>query len=767
MKFKFLALALLVPLMAGTAIGGYLGILKGTPSIAELQKENVPGTKIFADDDSMLAEISSHQSVHVPLRKIPDNLVNAVISIEDSRFYKHHGIDYIGVARAAFEDIIHGQIRQGGSTITQQLAKITFLSPKRTFKRKIREAALALKIEKTLNKQEILELYLNRVYFGHGAYGVEMASRLYFGKSVENISLPEAALIAGLIRGPVEFSPFAHPKKAKERQLTVLGRMYKEKYITKAQMLAAGKAPIRLSTMRPPSEANQYFVDYIKKYLIDKYGEQEVYSGKLRVYTTLQKDLQAQAQIDLRQGLMDVDKRRGWRGPVGHVDDYKQTGKQGVALSLQPASHELIDGTVIKLSPSMAVLDLGGRTGTLSVKDAMWAQRVITKDGKTKIIQHFNLEKILHLGDVITVGVRSATPKGYQVVLDQEPTPEGALVAIDPKTGFIRALVGGSDYRDSEYNRALYAKRQAGSSFKPIIYAAALENGFTPSSVINDEPITFSWAGGSWSPHNYDNKFWGPTSLRMALAHSRNVVTVKLLEKLGVEKATDFARQDGITESMPRDLTLALGSLSITPLDLVSAYAPFANNGMKIAPIAIKYITDEKGRILESNDPQAQRILSPETSFLMTSMLQDVIRYGTGYKARVLGDNVAGKTGTTNDFRDAWFIGFNPDLLAGVWVGFDDMSPLGYGETGGEAACPIWTNFMKYAAQKSPGDKFEPAPDDMIEYTVDAQTGQILPPGAQPLGPVYEEYFKKDAPPQGTTLNPLLNESGGNSNGVD
>ncbi|MDA8155814.1 MAG: PBP1A family penicillin-binding protein [Actinomycetota bacterium] len=767
MKFRFLALALFIPLMAGTAIGGYLGILKGTPSIAELREDNVPGTKIYADDDSLLAELSSHKSIHVPLRKIPENLQDAVIAVEDSRFYKHGGIDYIGIIRAAFVDIIHGQIREGGSTITQQLAKITFLSPKRTFKRKIREAALAMKIEKQLTKQEILELYLNRVYFGHGAYGVEMASRLYFGKPVERLTLPEAALIAGLIRGPGEFSPFGNPKKCKERQLVVLDRMYKEKYITKAQMLAAAKAPIRLSTERPPSEANQYFVDYIKKYLIDKYGAKKVYSGKLRVYTTLQRDLQAQAQTDLRQGLMDVDKRRGWRGPVGHVDNYKQTGKPGLALSLEPANRELIDGTVIKLSPKVAVLDLGGRTGTLSIKDAMWAQRVIDRNGKTRIIKHFTLEKILHLGDVITVGVKSVTARGYQVVLDQQPTVEGALVAVDPKTGFIRALVGGDDYLSSEYDRALYAHRQAGSSFKPIYYAAALENGFTPSSVINDAPITFSWAGGSWSPHNYENDFWGPTSLRMALAHSRNVVSVKLLDKLGVDKAIDFARQDGITEPMPKDLTLALGSLSITPLDLVTAYAPFANTGYKVTPIAIKYITDENGRILESNDPQTQRVLSPETSFLMTSMLQDVIRYGTGYKARVLGDNVAGKTGTTSDYRDAWFIGFNPDLLAGVWVGFDNMSPLGYGETGAVAACPIWTNFMRYVAQKSPGDKFEAPPDDMIEYIVDAQTGQILPPGAQPQGPVYEEYFKKDAPPQGTMLNPMIQGGGSVSNDVD
>ncbi len=766
MKLRFILLLLFIPLIAGTAVGGYLGIVKGTPSLTDLKRQNITGTRIYADDNSLIAEISPQKGVYVPLGQIPQNLRDAVVAVEDTRFYKHGGVDYFAIGRALLTDLYHRELKEGASTITQQLAKITFLSPEKTFKRKIREMALAYKIEKNLTKDQILELYLNRVYFGHGAYGVEMAAKTYFGKPVSDLTLPEAALIAGLIQSPEGYSPFYHARKCKERQLVVLDRMRVGGYINREQMEKAGNAPLKLSSRRSPSEAYQYFLDYVKRYLEKRYGEERVYKGDLRVYTTLVKDLQVEGQKDLRQGLRDLDKRRGWRGPLRHLTDLKDVKTAGVALTVQPAPHDVTQAVVLNVAPSKATLDVGGRTGTLLKQDALWAQKVIGANGKVQFIKKFNLQKILRRGDVVEVRIKSTGPKGFALSLEQEPTSEGALVSIDPKTGFIRAMVGGYDYRQSEFNRAVSARRQCGSAFKPIIYADAMESGMSPTTVIDDEPITFEWGPeGKWSPQNYDDEFWGPTTLRKALAYSRNVVTVKLLDQLGIDRVISFAQNMGITEPMPRNLTLALGSLSITPLELVTAYAPFANGGIKVTPSAIKYITDSRGRILESNEPPGVPVISPDTAFLITSMLEDVINYGTGHEAKSLGGLVAGKTGTTNDYKDAWFVGYSPSLVAGVWVGFDDMKPLGHGEVGGVAATPVWTRFMRYALSKYPSGGFGAPPEDIVSYTVDAKTGQIIQVPVVNAPGTYQEYFKKGSEPQpGQPLPPMQQENKENAN---
>ncbi|MDA8089579.1 MAG: PBP1A family penicillin-binding protein [Nitrospiraceae bacterium] len=762
-KLWFVFLVVLIPLMAGTAIGGYFGVIKDTPSIAELKKGNMAGTDVYADDDSFVTEISTQKSIVVPFREIPKNLVNAVVSVEDSRFYKHNGLDYIALLRAAITDIYYHRIKEGGSTITQQLAKITFLSPERTFKRKLREAALAIKIEKNLTKDEILEIYLNRVYFGHGAYGVQMAAKLYFGKPVSKLTLPEAALLAGLIKGPSEFSPFINARKAKVRQGFVLLRMHQEGYITAAQMKQAVKTQLRLSPISASSESNAYFVDYVKKYLLDKYGPKMVYSGGLKVYTTLRKDDQATAQEAMMQGLRDVDKRRGWRGPLRHINDLRALKSGESVPSVLPARQEITEGTVFEVTAGRALVDVGGRTGVLLKKDAMWAQIALGPDGKARAIKNFDLTKILSPGDVIQVRVKSASAKGlFDLALEQEPEVEGALVAMDPKTGFVRALVGGYDYLRSEYDRALYAKRQAGSAFKPLIYGAAINKGIPPSYVIDDSPVTYQWAGGQWSPKNYEHEFFGPTSLRDALAHSRNVVTVKLLDHIGIGDAIGFAQLMGVTEPMPHDLTLALGSLSITPIDLLCAYAPYDNGGVKVKPILIKYITDSKGRILEANEPSTQRVITPQVAFLMTSMLEDVVRIGTGWRARVLGQDVAGKTGTTSDFRDAWFVGYTPDLMAASWVGLDNMKSLGPGETGARAASPIWVQFMSRVLGKSPSGGFEP-PEGISSYTVDSATGNIIDNSPAPVTnpEYYKEYFLTGTEPHpGEHLEPLQPRDG-------
>lgn len=751
-------LLLLAAIIIGVSAGGYIAVAKGIPSVEELrQYKAVPGTKIYADDDTLIGELKIEKGTYVPLNRMPQYLVNAVVAVEDSRFWKHKGIDYLAILRAAVKDVLHVGLREGGSTITQQLAKITFLTPEKTLQRKFKEAALAMKIEKSLDKKEILELYLNRVYLGHGAYGMDMASRTYFGKSVKEVTLPEAALLAGLIRAPSSYSPYNNLMKAKERQETVLGRMEEEGYIKPSEKERALKQPLYLSSIRSGQEANSFFIEYIRKYLEDTYGEDAVYKGGFSVYTTLDRRAQAAAARSLQEGLRELDKRRGWRGPIDRreVNPEKEMKKRDTAGSLIAGSGDIVSGVVLKVSAKEAMIKARGIVGRLSVENARWAGSLLdTKTGKTIQVKNFTLDKILKVGDVVKVGFKSLKGSPGELILEQEPEVEGALVAIDPATGFIRAMVGGYDYSRSEFNRAVFASRQPGSAFKPLIYAAALDNGFTPASLINDEPATYKGGPkGDWSPENYDHKFYGPTRLREALAYSRNVVTVKLVDAIGVDKVIDFARDIGIGAYMPRNLSIALGSVSITPMELAAGYSVFANSGMKMKPITIKYLTDAAGRILESNEPEGEQVISAETSFLITSMMEDVVNYGTGWRAKALGRPVAGKTGTTNDYRDAWFVGYVPDMLACVWVGFDDMRPLGNRETGARAASPIWVNFMRAVEL---GEQIDfTVPEGIVSYPIDPANGLLVRGGTAGL----KEYFKNGTQPRDYSSSQIIRET--------
>lgn len=746
LKFwRNLGLLFVAAIVVGISAGGFIALAKGIPSVEELkQYKAIPGSKVYADDDTLISELKIEKGIFVPVDRMPEYLVNAVIAIEDSRFWRHKGIDYLAILRAAVKDVLHVGLKEGGSTITQQLAKITFLTPEKTVQRKVREAALAIKIEKNLAKKEILELYLNRVYFGHGAYGMEMAARIYFGKSVREITLPEAALLAGLIRAPSSYSPYNNLTKAKERQETVLSRMEEEGYIKRAEKDKALKQPLYLSTIRRGQEANNYFIEYVRKYLEDKYGEDAVYKGGLSVYTTLNRGAQAAAARALQDGLKELDKRRGWRGPIDHreVSAEKELKKKDSIGSLIAGAGDIVSGVVLKVSAKEAIIKARGIIGKLSIENARWAGTIIDrKTGRTNQIKNFTMDKILKVGDVIKVGFKSS--KGNELTLEQEPEAEGALVALDPGTGFIRAMVGGYDYSKSEYNRAAYAKRQPGSAFKPVIYATAMDNGFTPASMIDDEPVTYKGGPkGDWSPDNYDHKYYGLTRLRDALAYSRNIVTVKLVDTMGVDKVIEFARNMGLEEEMPRNLSIALGSISVTPMELAMAYSVFANGGMRMKQKTIKYITDSKGRILESNEPEGEQAISPETAFLITSMMEDVVNYGTGWRAKALGRPVAGKTGTTNDYRDAWFVGYVPDMLTCVWVGFDDMRSLGNQETGARAASPIWVNFMKTVEI---GEHINFAmPEGIVSYPIDPANGLLVRDGTSGV----REYFKNGSQPR-------------------
>jgi penicillin-binding protein 1A len=746
MKLKLIIILIFFSILFGGIAGGYIAVSRSIPSIEELKKYNPSGgTKIYSDDDVLIGELKIEKGIFVPIDSIPKNMVNALVAVEDSRFWTHKGIDYIGIARALTTDIIHASFREGGSTITQQLAKVVFLSPEKTIKRKLMEVTLAMKIEKSLTKKEILELYLNKVYFGHGAYGVEMASRKYFGKSAKQLNLAEASLIAGLVKAPSSYSPFNNLTKAKERQFTVLSRMEDEGYISRKEKENTYRQPLNLSSLKKSSEVNGYFTEYVRKYLEDKYGEDTVYRSGLKVYTTLNRGMQGAAVNAVQAGIRDVDKRRGWRGPIEHrkdidIDSELKSKELSTTVAVSPG--DIYSGVVLKVNAKEALIKTRGVIGRLSLNDAKWASKVLdSKQGTAKIIKNFGLTSILKPGDMVKVSIKSIQKQTLQLSLEQDPEVEGALVAIEPYTGFIRAMVGGYDFSKSDFNRVLFAKRQPGSSFKPIIYAAAMDNGFTPASIIVDEPITYpGGTGKEWSPENADHKFYGPTRLREALTYSRNVVTVRLVEAIGIDALTNFTRSVGFYGDMPRNLSVALGSFSITPLELAMAYNVFASSGMKTNPVYIKYVSDRQGRIVESCEPNPEEVISPQTAFLITSMMEDVVRYGTGWRARALGRPVAGKTGTTNDYKDAWFVGYTPDLVASVWVGFDNLKSLGAQETGARAASPIWVSFMNNALKGEP-EKFS-SPEGIVSYFIDPATGLLSRDDSG-----LKEYFKEGTQP--------------------
>lgn len=748
MKLKFIIVLILFSVLFGGIAGGYIAVSKNVPSIEELKKYNpAGGTKIYSDDDILIGELKTEKGIFVPIDDIPRNMLNAIVAVEDSRFWKHKGLDYIGIARAITKDIIHASLKEGGSTITQQLAKVVFLSPEKTIKRKLMEVTLAFKIEKNLTKKEILELYLNKIYFGHGAYGIEMAARKYFGKPAKQLNLAEASMIAGLAKAPSSYSPFNNLTKAKQRQFTVLTRMEEEGYISKTEKENVYRQPLHLSSLKKgASEINGYFTEYIRKYLEDKYGEDTVYKSGLKVYTTLNRGMQEAAVNAMQSGLRDLDKRRGWRGPIEHKSDIdidKELKSKELSATVAISPGDIYSGLVLKVNPKEALIKTRGVIGKLSLNDAQWAAKALDpQKGTPKMIKNFDLTRILKPGDMVKVSIKSIQRQTLLLSLEQEPEVEGALAAIEPYTGFLRAMVGGYDFTKSDFNRVLFAKRQPGSAFKPVIYAAAMDHGFTPASLINDEPITYT--GGAekeWSPENADRKFYGPTRLREALTFSRNVVTVRLAEAIGIEALTNFSRTVGFYGDMPRNLSISLGSFSITPLELAMAYNVFASNGMKTDPIYIKYVSDRQGRIVESSEPNPQQAVSPQTAFLITSMMEDVVRYGTGWRARALGRPVAGKTGTTNDYKDAWFVGYTPDLVASVWVGFDNLKSLGAQETGARAASPIWVSFMNNALKGSPENFY--TPEGIVSYYIDPETGLLSRDGSG-----IREYFKEGSEPR-------------------
>ena len=629
---RYAAVTLLVFLfLAGTAIVvTYQVFTTELPNI-ETVKDYRPCvlSRVFDADGEVIGEFFIEKRELVPLERVPLELRQALIAAEDANFYRHEGLDFFGILRAMLKNIRAGEIVQGGSTITQQVVKSLLLTPERSWRRKIREAILANRLERSLSKDEILYLYLNQIYFGHGAYGVQMAAQSYFGHDVSEVDLAEAALLAGLPQAPSRYSPARHPERARERQRYVLARMVEEGMITPKEMedaLALEKHLAVLPLVNRNLETAPYFIDYVREYLKDRYGEDLTFCGGLRVYTTLRAEEQRAAREAVQFGVGAYWKR--------HPDE---------------------------------------------------AQAV-----------------------------------------DAENPLQGALLAMDLPSGAIRAMVGGVDYAKSKFNRTTQSHRQPGSAVKPLIYAAALDKGYTPATLVVDSPMVFEdpVLEEKWKPKNYSRRFVGPTTLRDALTHSRNVVTIKILRDIGVPYAIRYARKLGVSSHLSPDLSLALGSSEVTLQELLVAYSTFAMGGARPRPMFIRKITDAQGKVLEEQEPSHEQVLSPQTAYLMTSLLRGVVLEGTGRAVRSLQAKAAGKTGTTNEYRDAWFVGYTPDKIAGVWLGFDQPKNLGKRESGGRAAAPVWLEYMKQVYPNGSRKTF-PVPPGIVFARIDTETGLL------------------------------------------
>ncbi|MEQ1563027.1 MAG: PBP1A family penicillin-binding protein, partial [Nitrospiraceae bacterium] len=715
--------------MGGLAVGGFVWHLANDlPPLDQLETYQ-PSlvTQVYSSDQQRIGQFFIERRIQTPLSGIPEGFRHAVIAVEDVRFFEHPGLDYIGMLRAAWTNLRRGSKVEGASTITQQLARSLFLSSERTFDRKVRELILAYKMELVLTKDKILELYLNQIYFGQGAYGIASAAQTYFGKDLSALTIAETAFLAGLPKSPNHYSPFKAYDRAKKRQEHVLARMEEAGFLTTAEREAA--VAETLNFRRPGGEqAAPYFVEYVRQILIAKYGEALVYKGGLKVFTTLNMEMQKAAEVAFAAGMRELDKRQGWRGPFRTVDlDAPVTPAAAAAAGQILKAGDYREGFVTKVAKDYFVVQVGSTVARLLFDDMAWAKRRLTGPDTAKdVVVNPNLKQVLKPGDVIEVMVKKLERDLVYVQLEQTPLVEGGLIALDPAKGAIRVMVGGYDFGRSEYNRAVQAHRQPGSAFKPIIYAAALNHGMSPASVILDAPVVYEQEleEKTWKPENYGKKFHGMVSLRDALAHSYNLATVRLLDKVGIRNVIEFAKTVGVTSPLAADLSLGLGSSSVGLMELTSVYAVLLNEGSRLEPFAIVSVEDSAGKVLELAESQALRVISKETAYGITNMMEDVIQKGTGQAAKSIGRPLAGKTGTTNDFINAWFIGGAPNLVAGIYVGFDDRRSLGETESGAHAALPIWINFMKEALKPLPVAFFS-IPEGVTFVNVDPATGLL------------------------------------------
>jgi len=672
-------------------------------------------TEVYSDDGQVIGSFALERRVIVTWDEIPQVVKDAITSVEDQNFFTHWGIDFYGIARAGLKDVMAGRVVEGGSTLTQQLSKNLFLTPERTFRRKIQEAMLAIQIERLYTKQQILTLYVNLHFMGHGQYGFAAAAEYYFGKELKDVNIEEAAMLAAIPRSPPNYSPIAHPDRALLRRNYAIDRMVAEKKITVAQGEDAKSHPIKIAEKQRRDEIAPYFVEELRRYLEKKYGTFAVHEGGLKVYSTLNVEMQKAANAAVRAGLREYDKRHGWRGADRNL---LNEGVQDLASyelkdwKLPVRTNDIVPGVVLDLTKTGATVKIGSYFAQLTPQDIAWTKAMTAAE-------------ILKPGDVALFQIRSMNPadKKVEVTLEQRPKVQGSLLAIEPKSGEIKAMVGGYDFDESKFNRSTQALRQTGSSFKPFVYTVAVDNGLRPEDTILDAPVSF----GNYSPGNYDGKYEGVITIRRALGDSRNIPAVKTLAKVGVQNLIPYVRRFGITSKIEPVLPIALGAADVTLIEMVSAYSTFPNDGVRVIPQMIRRVTDSEGNALEENFPELRDVIPAETARIMVDLMQEPVRGGTATKAQELKRPVAGKTGTTNDFTDAWFIGYTPSLTAGAWIGFDEKVTLGDKETGGKAALPIWMDFIREVYKDKPVETFNVASKESITAASEA----VRPPVQQ------------------------------------
>jgi len=750
--FAFPVLALAGVGVLSLALAGFVILLAypNLPSIEALTEyqPKIP-LRVYTADGSLIGEFGEERRSVVSIAEVPSLMKQAILAAEDERFYQHTGVDYHGVLRAAYSNLLTGGKTQGASTITMQVARNFFLSREKTLTRKLYEALLAFKIENSLSKDQILEIYINQIYLGQRAYGFGAAAQVYFGKTLSQLNSAEIAMLAGLPKAPSSFNPVINPKRAKQRQLYVLRRMHELALLDGEQYEEAQKIPISVKREAVTEyETHAEFVaEMVRQLLYERYPE-DVYSRGFRVYTTITRADQEAAYAALRQGLLEYDRRHGYRGPEGFVDlkdaqeeDYEET------LQDHPDSDDLLAALVLEATPKrVTAYRRGGETVTVSGEGLKFAERML--DSRTPPTRR------IRRGAVIRI--QKDEHDDWQIV--QLPEAEGAFISVNPQDGAVRSLVGGFDFNRSQYNHVTQAWRQPGSGFKPFIYSSALEKGFTPATVINDAPVVVDAAltgGQVWEPKNYDGRYEGPMSMRMALAKSKNMVSIRILQTISPQYAQDYITRFGFdADRHPPYLTMALGAGSATPLQMARAFSVFATGGYRTEPYVIQKVVDDRGNVLAQAQParagdESLRVIDARNAFIMDSMMHDVMRYGTGARAMVLGrQDLAGKSGTTNDYIDAWFSGYQPTLVGIAWVGFDQPKKLGPGETGSVTALPIWMNYMARALKGTP-EMVQRNPEGVVVVKVN-ENGLQSPDGRP------EFFFRENVPPQQGPVDPAV-----------
>ncbi len=700
-------------LLGAAGAGGYIyyHFLRDLPDFTSVKTFRPPViTQIFARDGRRIGEFYSERRIEVPYSRLPRHLVLAFVAAEDARFFEHPGVDITGIIRAFFRNLEAGEVVEGGSTITQQVVKRILLTSEKSFSRKLREAVLAYRIDHYMTKEEILNLYLNHIFLGHGAYGVEAAAQEYFSKHVEDLNLAESAILAGIPKAPSRYDPYLNPQRAKERQAYVLRRMYEVGFISKAQEEAALRQSITLKPYRPEwVKECGYFTEQVRTLLENRFGKESVYNLGLRVYTTADVHLHKVAHEAIAEGINGMIQRNGYRGPLRQV-----RGKEMVAFQERQVKYYRKYPPRRGLSVTALVVRTPDRRhrGAGGVYFRLGDQWGVLRDVGGDKSRAATPVSSLRTGDVVQVRlVDRDRQRKWTGELIPAPMVQAALVSMELKTGKVRVLVGGKDFGDSTFNRAIQARRQPGSAFKPILYAAAVEKGYGPDSILQDSPLSLPGGrhGQLWSPQNYDHRFYGPIPLAYALAHSRNVPAVRLMMAIGVPATVNMAKTLGIASPIFPNYASALGASDLTLMELTRAYSAFPNGGKLIDPTFINRIEDRDGRVLMESQPHSHQVISPQTANIMTHLLMGVVERGTATRVRVLGRPMGGKTGTTNKTRDAWFLGFTPSLITGTWVGMDDEHSLGPKETGSQAAAPIFIAYMKDALKGTPVEQFQDA----------------------------------------------------------